>query len=877
MRYIRLSLAFSFLLFLFLAACRGPEPGMDAEAWLVHATDPHLFEEPGKKSSEEVARRTQEEGNREAFLALIKTLGSLPGTGGRADSLVITGDFGFGESEAAAVPATAPAAGQAPGASEAPPSAPPPASPPKEVEPAAQCSTDTRAGRMKCLIDALAASPLREIYVVPGNNDVEEEKPDALGRAHSFFAKVQEKQGRVLIHDLTRCYAGNAPRSQCWADLPGTSFRLVGFPSHSFKNKVDLDDAGAVRIDRRKDNQPVQEAQMKLFGELIAEAGRAGRKVLVVTHIAEMDDPYLQAQWKFARQRPVPESYVWQEWSAWNVSKELQQQWNGLIRSGTVAGVLAGHFHDSHREIYRWPRAWASGGLNRAPLEKVMLAPPLAVRLQDSSPIQARGFALIGLRGDELTRRLVWYDPIRKRFEPERAPRREAWRWVGLPVAVEWIWGAPGDPQRLARLAVLAIAFLAAFLTVVEVWQIPPPTTRPVTSVPRSDGSTTKVETVELSSGKKIDLLFQSNFARTVLTGLAGLALVSIFDEFWTKPGDELEEKPYFLVLFVVFFVALLVVSAILRGIIEMFRSRISLARRMPGRKKSATAYWIQRFWYWLLSLRTAFLCFFDTVFNVLQGKNQLHTASFEHDIAQLHESIIGAVDRIRKELDEAFFAALQRMHAALPAPQPTPPQPTEVRVNISLLSEDESAVFYISREEGSLATGFGNKSLAWLAFFRGRAFWWKESYLEQTKKTNIVLLDEKEPVYLHQYFEDRGPSDYKAFVLLPVPWRRRPDGEGRRGGIHVSFRTERYIESLWTGLDPWQGGGAAPAPPFKIYNDWFGLLEPQSNPPGSGPCLQDPELEKVVKRAIHLLEALFHHFNDDVFEEYIRPRTRPQ
>jgi hypothetical protein len=148
---------------------------------------------------------------------------------------------------------------------------------------------------------------------------------------------------------------------------------------------------------------------------------------------------------------------------------------------------------------------------------------------------------------------------------------------------------------------------------------------------------------------------------------------------------------------------------------------------------------------------------------------------------------------------------------------------------------------------------------------------------MEQARKTNIVLLKEKDkPVYLSEYFEDRGPSDYKAFVLLPVPWRRRPDGEGRRGGIHVSFRKEEYVNWLWTALDPWQGGGA-PAPPFDIFTDWFGLVDPQGNPQGGGPSLKDPELEKALQRSIRLLEVLFHHFNDDVFEEYLRPKTRPQ
>jgi hypothetical protein len=911
----RLRTVFPFLLsssLLFAGCYAEPEPEGGRVVWLVHATDPHLFEAPRKdpkpdiQKRKEESRQFEEKRNDEAFRTLLCVLGSLPGSGARADYLVITGDFGIAEDESGPAP-TSPAA-TATGSSQ------PVAS--EEVSPAAECSTATRAGRMTCLANALATSPIRDLYVVPGNNDVKDERADGLASVQSFFEKVEEKAGgKVAIHDLTGCYVGNAPLSQCWANIPDTAFRLIGFPSQSFKNRRTEDATGAITGDVRAENETEQARQMAIFANLVRDAGTAGRKVVVLTHIAEIDDPYSRAQRDFENQKGFPNRNDRPELSAWNVKPEIRQKWNELVRSDTVAGVLAGHFHDSHREIYRWPRRWATVAFDRPPLEKTLLAPPLAIRRQDASPVQARGFALLRLQGDRLSRRLYWLDPVRKRFDPDPEVRQPP-RRIGVPTGVAWLWAAASDKPRLARAVVFAIALLAAFLTVVEVWQIPPPNTRAVTVARESqrteNGSVVQIRT-EVEAGKgqaatfatygSTALLFQTNFARTVLSGLAGLALVSAFDGLWHDLG--IEEKPYFLVLFVIFFLLILFASALIRGGIEALRSRVSLSRRMPGDIKPRWKYWVTRFWFWVLSLRTAFLCFFDTFFNVIQGKNQLHTVEFENEIARLHESIVGGIDRVRQDLDAAFQEALERRKKAEderrrknPSPEPSPadakvktedpwnlplPKPADVRVNISLLSEDGGTVFYVSREEGSLAKGFGKSSVAWVSLFNSRALWWKETY----QGKNIVLIEGEPPLYLADHYEPRTSPDYKGFIILPVPWGRRAEGEGRKAGIHVSFRKAEYMDWLWKGLDTYGNPGKEPeagqAPPVSqgdhkefLYSGWPGMLEFREGE-GQGPWLHDRELSKVLRRSVLLLTELVHHFNDDVFEEYIRPRARPQ
>jgi hypothetical protein len=191
------------------------------------------------------------------------------------------------------------------------------------------------------------------------------------------------------------------------------------------------------------------------------------------------------------------------------------------------------------------------------------------------------------------------------------------------------------------------------------------------------------------------------------------------------------------------------------------------------------------------------------------------------------------------------------------------------VRVNISLLSEDASTAFYVSRESGSLAQSFSKKSLAWFSLVKGRAIWWKETY----QGKSIPLTSD---VTLDQQMEGRGDSDYKGFVILPVPWARRPEGEGRRAGIHISFRNHNYMDLIWEGLD---GNGQVVAPPYKSWTDL--LVYPRGHqPPGKENAvlhIKDRELREVLLRSVSMLSSLFGHFNDDVFEEYVRPQTRPQ
>jgi hypothetical protein len=892
-------------------ACRTTPAEEEPAVWFVHATDPHLFY--GDESNEKVRLR-QEKLNQSAFSDLIRSLGSIPGMEAKPSFLLVTGDFGL--DRFAAVPAPpAPTTQPVIKAADTPPAQAGPT--PAERESA-----------VSLLAETLKASPVKDIYLVLGNNDVATEAPSGtnLDVASAFLGDVQKRiaGSGVVLHDLTSCYRDPAHLpSGCSFDVPGTDFRLIGFSSFSFKNDKETYAA----------NQPVQEAQMQQLATLVNQAGAQGKKVLIVTHIPEIDDPHHLAESKWLDKQPEKSQRPdWAKFSPWNVSPAVYQSWKEIVDSGTVAGVLAGHFHDPHKELYYRPYRWAMSPSQRADLRKLFLAPPLSVRYQDSSPIQARGFALFRLAGDQLRRRFFWFDPAASTFssDPERPRAAAVQSWSAAPAAV-WLWQIGTDKENLARAALVAIAFLAALLTVIATWEIPPASSRPSAPAPaRTDGARTDGAPAEPGKPPVTRSLltpFQGNFATTVLSGLGGMAAVSFVDDtFWKEAG--ISPKAHFLVLFVVFFFSILLLSALYQGAAEALRSRVVLGHRPPqwqsrpphtSSSKQHTLYWGRRFWNWVLSGRQAVLIFLDTFFNVVQGRNQLQTAGFAKTILNLHWSQYRVALRVRESIDRAILRALNRGEARRFLEKQGVPQPQEdsdIRVNIGLLSEDNASVSYFSWERGSLGKPFDQHSVAWVSVASGKARWckdgkrspggtWKEIYTDRA-----VLLGNgdgelpiKGPLQLKDYYQSRESPDYEAFVILPIPWSRRSEtSEYQKAGVLISFRKAAYMDALWGGLevegkpnyDAWKGLLECPTerPERPAKDTGGGLLsklaavaktlieDAEGFPPVTAEGLdrddkvliRDPELQGILQEGLEVLGEALRYFSPSIFSEQILP-----
>jgi hypothetical protein len=88
------------------------------------------------------------------------------------------------------------------------------------------------------------------------------------------------------------------------------------------------------------------------------------------------------------------------------VNDEIHQQWKeNVVKNPKVLGLFAGHLHDWRRESY-------SGSLS-----KLCICPPLATKLQDKSPSQARGFQEVVVEATgNISRTIFWFDAANNTF-----------------------------------------------------------------------------------------------------------------------------------------------------------------------------------------------------------------------------------------------------------------------------------------------------------------------------------------------------------------------------------------------------------------------------------------------------------------------------
>ncbi len=811
---------------LFLATACLADKGSSHALVFVHATDPHLFVPAAQDSDKDTKARgdRQENLNQKALTDMLQRIPGLSSSGQTPAFLVLTGDFGVDPCE---IPKPQPApptptTGQDKGAVK-----PTPPTSQQCVDSADPAKRDDQITRLS---KALGASTLKEIYLVAGNNDVAHEDPDSvsLGYFNQFIDDLQKKlnddKTGVQLHNLTACYAGTGGSSSCFADV-ADGYRLIGFPSYSFKNEGG-----------KSTNNDEQAKQFEMFRSLLDQAKQAGKQVLVLSHIPEIDDPYVLAQDRYDGKSPAPADDKDPKnprsiWSAWNVSVKLLDGWKEMLNSDTVAAVLAGHLHDSHKEIYRRPYTWSTVDDHRLGFRKLFLAPPLAVKNQDTSPIQARGFSVVTLQPNHIEALLYWYNQETGEFKSDAAGFEHLGNghldWWRLPRFVastfRWIWRLDTDDSPLIRLGVLLIALLTAFLTVVAVWNIPA-TDNPL--APAADKSTSKSSDAQPpASPTAVPSPFASNFGKTVIGGFTGLAVTevakAIGGQSLTGDATTASSRWLYIVCFIFFFFLLLVSLGLLRGFVEGFRAmvavpRYSLARppALPAepddpsggkkKKKRRDYYLFWRFCHWLQSLRVPLLTWFDTFINLIQGKNQTMTRVFADTIIEQQRNLVQVAHSIRADLTRLIEQKLmdQQRSAATRFTAST------VRVAISVLSADQSNVFYISQSHGSANLGFIKRSVAWVSVFTGNIRWYEDKFKTEfgDKYNQIVLLDnstgtiadDEKQILLASHYQPRN-EDYEAFVVFPVPWPQRGEkSDYVKGAIHISFRKQIDFENIW-------------------------------------------------------------------------------
>ena len=193
-------LLFTFTTILVLVStlsCGGADrhPERDGVAWFVQVTDPHLFLDTSRDAdaAKKSAREKQEKLDQSALSDLWKQLPSLLHGDRPLSFLVMTGDFGIEPCSIADIPV--PVNSQ---------------DTPKAKDCMEKVSKEKRNSQITVLADLLGGSPVRDIYLIPGNNDIpfETASDDGIAYFNLFIEEVQKRiddsKKNVQLHKIGR-------------------------------------------------------------------------------------------------------------------------------------------------------------------------------------------------------------------------------------------------------------------------------------------------------------------------------------------------------------------------------------------------------------------------------------------------------------------------------------------------------------------------------------------------------------------------------------------------------------------------------------------------------------------------------------------------
>jgi hypothetical protein len=459
------------------------------------------------------------------------------------------------------------------------------------------------------------------VYLVPAARNLDANQ-DAASTVSNWRAtvdaireKLDAKPGTTKLSDLTGCYdIGTAATGRCSAEVQGSKVRLVGYPAS-------VADAPTNWV--------------RQF-ETAMDAQSEGSFTILVAPLA------------------MP------------VDKSLSGDWMKTAAKAQVAlGVNA---PTARREAFTTASVWRAPNLSG----QWWVTPQLVSA--DAASGSAAGVSVISVtpRGTA-SRDMFWYTPPATFTGTiaNNTPTTNGYWWVPDPVRRLWRLGDARLPE-LSRAAVLLIALLAAFLTSVAVWQIPPANVT-VVSVNR-DGTTPAGEPATPAQATAKPSLLDQNFARTVISGLGGLAVATLMLDSFDVPETKSISQQYYIVWFIVGFFVMLPLSSAIKSAAEGFRV-VSLIRhpqpagwrfwekKQDGRTPKAR--WPVS-WFLLTSI--------DAFFNLIQGRNELKSTLWAREIETGQLDALIAIDRICEHLRAGIVDYANRDIDTLPRPSPPPP-----------------------------------------------------------------------------------------------------------------------------------------------------------------------------------------------------------
>lgn len=276
----------------------------------------------------------------------------------------------------------------------------------------------------------LQGSTVKKWLIVPGNNDLYEERHDTISFFRDFLKELQEmpeiKAAGLSLVDFRleatqEAQPGTPPGMYVLKDL-----LFVGWDNSYFKNTYSAKkfvnaDHQLVPMEQTAEYQSVQKLSQAL------KASRA-KYAYVFYHIPEIDDPYMI---KFdEKEKGNPVSKRLEEamtlspalakdlypYSAWTVPLSTRRAWENLVTNKTfkaplIKGLFAGHFHDHQKKTYE-TTAWVKTKDYKADiLNKLYIAPPVSVKHQEKYPVsdQARGGQIVTIDEEgHVTRDIFW-------------------------------------------------------------------------------------------------------------------------------------------------------------------------------------------------------------------------------------------------------------------------------------------------------------------------------------------------------------------------------------------------------------------------------------------------------------------------------------
>jgi CBS domain-containing protein len=275
---------------------------------------------------------------------------------------------------------------------------------------------------------------VNRIYVVRGNNDLDQEDPQDAGRFDDFIRVLtsdERLKGKQILN-LTPALGNSTPASDLLNGI-----RIVGLDSSSFKNDPPKNEkakcaysAGAGPTVTNTSRQDYQLGELKRVSTLVqTDAAPA----VIFTHVPDLDDP-------FKVDNPPKTGTA----TAWNIESGARDEWNRIITDKRLLAVFAGHLHDANRSRYLPPYSWQLARASRPSevYEKTYLAPPLAAKFQMERAPQARGYLFATMTAKGIVRAEIrWFganssDLIVAQPSPVAMSGPTYWNYVPLGVVI---------------------------------------------------------------------------------------------------------------------------------------------------------------------------------------------------------------------------------------------------------------------------------------------------------------------------------------------------------------------------------------------------------------------------------------------------------